>query len=109
MLLPTQYDVGVDLNDYTPISWSKVKERIEFQMLNNVNCLYWIGHPFGQLYKKSYICNVKSNIINIWRNIIQKKKFKIIYAKRNLSKWKLFVLKIKRIFKNDINNSRPSI
>ena len=78
LLLPTQYDVGVDLNDYTPVSWSKVKERIEFQMLNNVNCLYWIGHPFGQLYKKSYICNVKSNIINIWRNITQKKKFNLL-------------------------------
>lgn len=40
-LYPTQYDVGVDMNDYTPVSWVKIKERVEFQVKNNVNCLYW--------------------------------------------------------------------
>jgi len=40
-LLPTQYDVGVDMNDFTPISWEEVKKKIEFQVENNVNCLYW--------------------------------------------------------------------
>ena len=40
-LLPTQYDVGVDMNDFAPISWEEVKKKIEFQVENNVNCLYW--------------------------------------------------------------------
>ena len=40
-LYPTQYDVGVDMNNYTPISWNEIKEKIEFQVKNNVNCLYW--------------------------------------------------------------------
>ena len=40
-LLPTQYDVGVDMNDFTPISWEEVKKKIEFQVENNVNCLCW--------------------------------------------------------------------
>ncbi len=26
---PTQYDVGVDNNDYTPVSWKEVKEKID--------------------------------------------------------------------------------
>ena len=41
-LYPTQYDVGVDMNNYTPISWKEVKEKIEYQVENNVNCLYWV-------------------------------------------------------------------
>ena len=40
-LFPAQYDVGVDMNNYTPISWKELKEKIEFQIKNNVNCLYW--------------------------------------------------------------------
>ena len=40
-LYPTQYDVGVDMNNYAPVSWEEVKKRIEFQVKNNVNCLYW--------------------------------------------------------------------
>ena len=40
-LYPTQYDVGVDMNNYAPISWKELKEKIEFQVENNVNCLYW--------------------------------------------------------------------
>lgn len=43
-LLPTQYDVGMDFNNYKPISWVEVKQRIEYQIKNNVNCLYWINH-----------------------------------------------------------------
>jgi len=38
-LYPTQYDVGVDMNNYTPISWKDVKTKIEYQVENNVNCL----------------------------------------------------------------------
>lgn len=30
-LFPTQYDVGVDNNDYAPISYKEVKSKIEFQ------------------------------------------------------------------------------
>ena len=37
-LLPTQYDVGVDMNNYTPISWKELKEKIEYQVDNNINC-----------------------------------------------------------------------
>ena len=31
VLLPTQYDVGVDNNNFTPISYKEVKEKIEYQ------------------------------------------------------------------------------
>ena len=37
-LYPTQYDVGVDMNNFTPISWEQVKEKIEYQVMNNINC-----------------------------------------------------------------------
>lgn len=37
-LFPTQYDVGVDMNNYTPISWNEVKKKIEYQVENNINC-----------------------------------------------------------------------
>lgn len=39
---PTQYDVGVDLNDYSPISYNQVIERIKYQIENNTNELHWI-------------------------------------------------------------------
>jgi len=39
-----QYDVGVDFNDYTPIPWSLVEERISIQSKKKVNYLYWINH-----------------------------------------------------------------
>lgn len=32
MLFPTQYDVGVDNNDFRPVSWKEVKEKIEAQI-----------------------------------------------------------------------------
>lgn len=41
-LFPMQYDVGVDFNNYTPISFQEVKEKIDFQVKNNVNMLYWV-------------------------------------------------------------------
>ena len=34
-LFPTQYDVGVDNNDYTPISWYEVEEKIGKQLLKS--------------------------------------------------------------------------
>lgn len=43
-LMPTQYDVGVDLNDFTPVSFHTVKTRIEEQIRRNINCTYWIKH-----------------------------------------------------------------
>ena len=42
-LLPNQYDVGVDLNGYIPISWNFVRERIQYQINHNTNCLHWIN------------------------------------------------------------------
>lgn len=42
-LMPTQYDVGVDFNDFKPISWREVKERIQYQVDNNVNMLCWLN------------------------------------------------------------------
>ena len=36
-----QYDVGVDLNNYTPISWKEVKEKLKYQILNNSNSYCW--------------------------------------------------------------------
>lgn len=38
----SQYDVGVDLNDYTPISFDEVNKRITYQIEHNTNELYWI-------------------------------------------------------------------
>lgn len=32
ILFPTQYDVGVDNNNFTPISWEQVKEKINKQV-----------------------------------------------------------------------------
>ena len=42
MLFPTQYDVGVDFNDFTPISWQEVNERIQTQIDNNENLKMWV-------------------------------------------------------------------
>ena len=41
-MFPTQYDVGVDFNDFTPISWHEVNERIIQQVKNNNNLKMWI-------------------------------------------------------------------
>jgi calcineurin-like phosphoesterase family protein len=32
-LFPTQYDVGVDNNNYEPISWNELNEKIGKQLL----------------------------------------------------------------------------
>lgn len=39
---PTQYDVGTDFNDYKPISFNELSEKINFQVENNVNLMYWV-------------------------------------------------------------------
>lgn len=36
VLFPYQYDVGVDNNNYTPISWSEVKVKIQNQIDNGI-------------------------------------------------------------------------
>lgn len=36
-LQPSQYDVGVDWNDFKPISWEEVKQKIIKQKEENVN------------------------------------------------------------------------
>lgn len=41
-LRPCQYDVGVDMNNYTPISYRELKEKIDEQIKQNKNCLMWI-------------------------------------------------------------------
>lgn len=41
-MLPMQYDVGVDLNNYKPISFLELDEKIKTQIENNKNLLMWI-------------------------------------------------------------------
>lgn len=41
-LFPTQYDVGVDLNDYTPMHIEQVRNKIKYQIENNTNLLCWV-------------------------------------------------------------------
>lgn len=43
LAFPTQYDVGVDLNGYAPISFAELKKRIDYQIENNTNELCWIN------------------------------------------------------------------
>lgn len=40
---PYQYDVGVDLNNYTPISYNQAKEKIQYQIDNNTNVFHWLN------------------------------------------------------------------
>lgn len=40
--MPYQYDVGVDLNNYRPISYTEVKEKINTQIENNRNIMMWL-------------------------------------------------------------------
>lgn len=42
MLFPTQYDVGVDFNNFTPIPWKEVNDKIQTQIQNNENLKMWI-------------------------------------------------------------------
>lgn len=42
LAFPTQYDAGIDLNDYSPISFDKLRSRIQYQIDNNTNELHWI-------------------------------------------------------------------
>ena len=39
--LQTQYDVGVDLNNFTPVPFSVIHERIQYQRANNTNVMHW--------------------------------------------------------------------
>lgn len=41
---PTQYEVGVYLNGYRPISFQNLKERIEYQVKNKCNVLNWLDY-----------------------------------------------------------------
>lgn len=38
---PFQYDVGVDLNNFSPVSFQILKERITFQAVNNTSVYYF--------------------------------------------------------------------
>lgn len=39
---PYQYDVGVDLNNYAPIGWKQLRERILFQIQHKTNVTHWL-------------------------------------------------------------------
>lgn len=39
---PTQYDVGVDFNDYAPISWLDLNFKIQTQIRKNENMKMWM-------------------------------------------------------------------
>lgn len=41
-LFPTQYDVGVDFNNFTPISWYEVNDKIQKQIKENSNLKMWV-------------------------------------------------------------------
>lgn len=38
----TQYDVGVDLNNYTPLAFCEVRDKIQAQIDNNSNITMWL-------------------------------------------------------------------
>jgi calcineurin-like phosphoesterase family protein len=42
MLFPTQYDVGVDFNEFAPISWYEVNDKIQKQIKENSNLKMWV-------------------------------------------------------------------
>jgi len=42
-LFPTQYDVGVDFNNFTPISWNELNERITEQVKKDNNLKIWVN------------------------------------------------------------------
>ena len=42
MYKPNQYDVGCDNNNFTPVSWKEILDKVTFQIENNVNLSYWI-------------------------------------------------------------------
>lgn len=41
---PTQYEVGVDLNGYRPVSFHQLQERIDFQIKNKCIVLNWLNY-----------------------------------------------------------------
>ena len=42
MLFPTQYDVGVDFNDFAPISWNELNSKILKQVEKKENLKIWV-------------------------------------------------------------------
>lgn len=42
LLFPTQYDVGVDFNNFTPISWHEVNAKITSQVEYDENIKKWV-------------------------------------------------------------------
>lgn len=41
-LFPTQYDVGVDVNNFTPISATDLITKVKEQIIHNTNQYYWL-------------------------------------------------------------------
>lgn len=53
VLFPYQYDVGVDNNNYRPISWEQVKEMIEFREKIGVHKIFSRSHTIpDEAYKE---------------------------------------------------------
>ena len=40
--LSTQYDVGVDFNNFKPVSWQEINEKIKYQIEHETNLTCWI-------------------------------------------------------------------
>lgn len=52
-MFPYQYDVGVDNNNYAPISWTTVQEKIAYQVEHGVHPTYDSEHTIpDELYKE---------------------------------------------------------
>lgn len=52
-MFPYQYDVGVDNNNYAPISWAMVQEKIAYQVEHGVYPVYDSKHTIpDELYKE---------------------------------------------------------
>lgn len=45
---PNQYDVGMDNNNYTPVSWEEVLRRVKYQIENNVNLMCWFDGSMSE-------------------------------------------------------------
>lgn len=41
---PIQYEVGVDLNGYRPVSFHQLQERIKYQIKNKCNVINWLDY-----------------------------------------------------------------
>lgn len=45
--LPTQYDVGVDFNDFKPVSWEEINRKVNYQIDNQCNLRCWMNEELS--------------------------------------------------------------